>query len=305
MKYIGILPLEDAFCCRPEMLGKECECEIGGVQVTLLFPEKSEVDTQKLEAPAELSSLQIPADWGREVDEICCIRTLAFRCEEEQDAMDALRESLQDWKHKFISLMLLLCNGADNISDEHEPKYVAEVSSSWQSRTAVYRQETDGQLTPCCSIDDGKLADRVLRGLVFDNEGIEEVLKIASAPGVISQPYVLLEAGYRAWLEGEDYNAGVLGGAALMEASAVCLSRYAEANDVPVGNIVVDEDKQEQFELLAQIGIDIPGDWENEIIGVYSDMKYGHMTPDHRRIRRFLRYCHKTMFLVMPDVIQE
>ena len=59
--------------------------------------------------------------------------------------------------------------------------------------------------------------------------------------------------------------------------------------------------REEQFEHLAQLGLIIPGDLEDRIIGVYTDMRYGKLTPDAETLRQFLLDCGTVIRLCIPE----
>jgi hypothetical protein len=120
---------------------------------------------------------------------------------------------------------------------------------------------------------------------------------------VIRQPYTVFLNACRALLHGDCYSAGVLGGTAAELAGGEYIAAHSEEISPHVQELMLGNAREEQFEQLAQMGLIIPGDWENRIIGVYTDMRYGRITPDTETLRQFLLDCGRVIQLCIPEYL--
>ena len=99
-------------------------------------------------------------------------------------------------------------------------------------------------------------------------------------------------------LFGEDF---LLGGTAAELAGAEFIAVHSEKMSPHVQAMMLGDAREEQFEHLAQLGLIIPGDLEDRIIGVYTDMRYGKLTPDAETLRQFLLDCGTVIRLCIPE----
>lgn len=138
-------------------------------------------------------------------------------------------------------------------------------------------------------------------GLLLDREKLQRLLDTTASNAVIRQPYTVFLNACRALLRGDYYSAGVLGGTAAELAGAEFIAVHSEKMSPHVQAMMLGDAREEQFEHLAQLGLIIPGDLEDRIIGVYTDMRYGKLTPDAETLRQFLLDCGTVIRLCIPE----
>lgn len=167
----------------------------------------------------------------------------------------------------------------------------------------MFRMEEDGTLTPLHRDREETGPEQSISGIPLDRDQLEKLLEEAASAEVIRQPYTVFLSACRALIRGDCYSAGVLGGTAAELAGGEYIAVHSETVSPHVQELMLGNAREEQFEQLAQLGLIIPDDSENRIIGVYTDMRYGRLTPDRKTLERFLLDCGTVLQLCIPDYL--
>ena len=290
---LGTITLNIPIRCPLDVLGEGFHTEIGETAVKLGIPERAG-DSESLQAPAIASRYGIQADWGRVETGVAYVRSMLYGCQADGEEAEQLHRNSTNWIRKLENLNLLMTAITEPIHMNSENRVV---------RKTMYRMAKDGSLTVL--YDDDKSVEETMEapGLLLDRDKFQGLLDAASSPEVIRQPYTVFLNACRALLHGDCYSAGVLGGTAAALAGGEYIAAHSEEISPHVQELMLGNAREEQFEQLAQMGLIIPGDWENRIIGVYTDMRYGRITPDTETLRQFLLDCGRVIQLCIPEYL--
>ena len=290
---LGTITLNIPIRCPLDVLGEGFHTEIGEIKVKLGLPEQFE-DSESLQAPAIASRYGIQADWGRIENGVAYVRSMFYGCQTTEDEAEQLHRSSTNWIRKLENLNLLMTAITEPIHVNSENRVV---------RKTMYRMSQDGSLTVL--YDDVRDMEETMEapGILLDREKLQSLLDAAASPEVIRQPYTVFLNACRALVYGDCYSAGVLGGTAAELAGGEYIAAHSEEISPHVQELMLGNAREEQFEQLAQMGLIIPGDWENRIIGVYTDMRYGRITPDTETLRQFLLDCGRVIQLCIPEYL--
>ena len=289
--YFGILPLAVPLLCHPDLLGEGFHTDIGGIPVKLGLPEGS--DGEMLKAPQIVSRYDVSTQWGKMDGGNAIVQTLFFGFQGSEEEAETIWQEAGHWSAKLQNLCLL------SYALPEDPEQMDGTGEELQ----IYRMCLDGSVCLEHHRAEHTLPRLHPEGAPYSRETMEALLHRVSSGQVIEQSYAVLLGAFRAWLDGDDFTAGELGGAALEMASAKYITAHADQAGGPIADIILEEEKSIQFEMLARLGLEIPGDWEDRIIGVYGDMKYGRLTPSHETTREFLGNCRKVMGLCIPEYL--
>lgn len=290
---LGTITLNIPIRCPLDVLGEGFHTEIGDIKVKLGLPEQFG-DSESLQAPAIASHYGIQADWGRIENGVAHVRSMFYGCHTTEDEAEQLHRSSTNWIRKLENLNLLMTAITEPIHMNSENRVV---------RKTMYRMAQDGSLAVL--YDDVRDMEETMEapGILLDREKLQSLLDAASSPEVIRQPYTVFLNACRALVYGDCYSAGVLGGTAAELAGGEYIAAHSEEMSPHVQELMLGNAREEQFEQLAQMGLIIPGDWENRIIGVYTDMRYGRITPDTETLRQFLLDCGRVIHLCIPEYL--
>ena len=290
---LGTITLNIPIRCPLDVLGEGFHTEIGEIKVKLGLPEQFE-DSESLLAPAIASRYGIQADWGRIENGVAHVRSMFYGCQTTEGEAEQLHRSSTNWIRKLENLNLLMTAITEPIHVNSENRVV---------RKTMYRMAQDGSLAVL--YDDVRDMEETMEapGILLDREKLQSLLDAASSPEVIRQPYTVFLNACRALVYGDCYSAGVLGGTAAELAGGEYIAAHSEEMSPHVQELMLGNAREEQFEQLAQMGLIIPGDWENRIIGVYTDMRYGRITPDTETLRQFLLDCGRVIHLCIPEYL--
>ena len=290
---LGTITLNIPIRCPLDLLGEGFHTEIGEIKVKLGLPEQFE-DLESLQAPAIASRYGIQADWGRIENGVAHVRSMFYGCQTTEDEAEQFHRSSTNWIRKLENLNLLMTAITEPIHVNSENRVV---------RKTMYRMSQDGSLTVL--YDDVRDMEETMEapGILLDREKLQSLLDAAASPEVIRQPYTVFLNACRALVYGDCYSAGVLGGTAAELAGGEYIAAHSEEMSPHVQELMLGNAREEQFEQLAQMGLIIPGDWENRIIGVYTDMRYGRTTPDTETLRQFLLDCGRVIHLCIPEYL--
>lgn len=288
---LGTITLNIPIRCPLDVLGEGFHTEIGELAVKLGFPEQHE-GTELLQAPAIAFRYGIDADWGRIEDGAACVQSLFYGSQASPEEAEQIHRHSINWIRKLENLNLLLTAITEPLQINSENRTVGKT---------MYCMTQDGRLSLLYK-DAGEVEKTMTApGLLLDREKMQSLLDAAASPAVIRQPYTVFLNACRALLRGDYYSAGVLGGTAAELAGAEFIAVHSEEMSPHVQDLMLGDAREEQFEHLAQMGLIIPGDWEDRIIGVYTGMRYGRVTPDAETLRQFLLDCGRVIRLCIPE----
>ena len=287
--YFGILPLAVPVLCHPDLLGEGFHTDINGIPVKLGLPESG--DGGKLKAPQIVSRYEVAGRWGKMDSDNAVVQTLFFAFQGTEEDAEKIWQEAGHWGAKLQNLCML------SYALPEDPDRTEGTGEEMQ----IYRMCLDGSVCLEHRRAEHTLPRLCPGGAPYTRETLADLLRQVSSEQVIEQSYAVLLGACRAWLDGDDYTAGALGGTALEMASAKFIAGHAETAEENAFGVVLEEEKSAQFEMLARLGLMIPGDREDRIISVYTDMKYGRRTPDHDTARRFLEDCRRVMALCVPE----
>ena len=291
--YFGILPLAVPLMCRLELLGQGFHTEIAGLPVKVGLPEPPEAGQDRLKAPQIVSRYDVSTSWGETAGDSAMIRTLFFGFQATEEEAERIWKEAGHWSAKLQNLCLLRYALPED--PEAEPGSGDELQ--------IYRMCMDGSILLEHHRPEHILPKLPPQGAPCSGEELEELLEQVRSEEVIEQSYSVLLGACRAYLDGDDYTAGVLGGTAVEMASAKYITTHEKEAREQAYGVILEDEKAAQFEMLARLGLEIPGSVEDRIISVYGDMKYGRITPDHPTIRRFLEDCRQVMSICFPEYL--
>lgn len=288
---LGTITLNIPIRCPLEILGEGFHTEIGGIAVKLGIPEQSD-DPAVLAAPAIASRYGLDTEWGRINGDTAHVRSLFYGCQATSEEAEELHRSSTNWIRKLENLTLIMTAISEPLQMNSENRV---------ARKTMYCMGQDGSLSVLHDDIGLTYENMEAPGLLMDRERMQMLLDSTASPEVIRQPYTVFLNACRALLHGDYYSAGVLGGTAAELAGGEYIAAHSEEMNPHVQELMLGNARDEQFEQLASMGLIIPGDWEDRIIGVYTDMRYGRLTPEPEILRQFLLDCGRVIHLCIPD----